>query len=173
MRAPLTKAIDLAPDSWSAHILLAYAALSNGDLDTAEKAVLWCSERRETDATVVRYRAMLYRARGNHVSALTEIKHAIEMAPEDVDCRLIAADILLYERKAMEAYNILEPIYEDCRSQRTYLGTLTRAATLAGMHAEAQNYQEQLQKLIQDADTTLQQNHRNRRNNAIESEGGS
>lgn len=148
MLEPLRSAVELAPELYSAHAMLADAFHFAGDLEHAEREALWCLERQSDDATVRRKLAIVLRDRGEHDAAMRQIRRALEVAPANVESRLVEANLLLYRRQAEAAYQALKPLYALHSNRRDLLGSLARAAAMSGRRDEARKYQQEILELI-------------------------
>lgn len=148
MVPPLRKAIQLDSDLYPAHANLAYALQFSGIPDEAETEARWCLARQPEDIRVRRWLAMILRDRGQYDAAMNEIKRAIADSPTDVDCRIVEADLLLFQRKAEEAYNVLMPLYRVHSNRRDYLSTLASAAAMSGRREESRRYQQEIMRII-------------------------
>ncbi|MEZ6061886.1 MAG: tetratricopeptide repeat protein [Planctomycetaceae bacterium] len=148
MLPPLKKAVELAPDLYAAHANLAYALQAAGQLQEAEAEARWCLDRQPTDVRVRRWLAMIRRDLGDLDDAMQQIRLATAEAPEDADCRMLEADLLLFQRQAEDAYQVLVPLYSACSGRRDYLSNLSRAAAMSGRRDEARRYQQEVVNLI-------------------------
>lgn len=147
MIAPLMKAIELAPDSYEAHLNLAYASHASGQLTQAANAARWCLERNTNEVFAYRILASVARDEGRFDEADTELNKALTLAPRDVDCRILEADLLLYDRKPDEAYQRLKELHEEHRETYRFLGALARAAAASGRIEEARQLHRDLDEL--------------------------
>jgi predicted Zn-dependent protease len=155
MIEPLENAIELDPNSYAAHINLAYASYATGRLAAAAQHADWCRQRDSQDAAAYRILASVARDEGRIDEAEAELKKALSLSPEDVDCRILEADLLLYRRMPEEAYQRLQPLYEQHKSTARYLGTLARAAGAAGRSDEARDLQSELQSVLDSQSQSL------------------
>jgi predicted Zn-dependent protease len=143
----LEHAIRLQPDRFEAHANLTFALRFAGRLDEAEREAQWCLARQPEHAAVRRVLAEIRRDQGDHTAALTEVQAALRAAPQDLECRLLEADLLLFARDFEAAYQGLLPLQEQHGHKARYLSVLSRAAQLSGRSAEAQACRAALQRL--------------------------
>lgn len=148
MLQPLQEAVKLDADLYAAHANLAYANYVSGQLDKAKAEALWCLQRHPNDIVVRRWLAMILRDGGEHGAAFQQVNLALEKSPGDVDCRIIAADLLLFRRDAQQAYDSLKPLYPKYADRRDFLGSLARAAAMSGRREESRRYQQEIIQLI-------------------------
>ncbi len=147
MIVPLKKAIELDPELYEAHLNLAYAYHAAGQLAEAVQEARWCLTRNSKEAFAYRILASVARSEGRLDEARREIEKAMKLAPRDVDCRILEADLLLYERKPDEAYRRLQEIHDEQRETYRYLGSLARAAAASGHIDEARQLHRRLDDL--------------------------
>ena len=147
MIVPLQKAIELNPELYEAHLNLAYAYHAAGQLTEAANEARWCLTRNSKEAFAYRILASVARGEGRLDDAWAEIRKAMKLAPRDVDCRILEADLLLYDRKPDEAYRRLKEIYDEQRETYRYLGSLARAAAASGHIDEARQLHQSLEDL--------------------------
>lgn len=152
MTGPLKQALYLEPDLYDAHLNLAYAALYSGDLETATREARWCLAEKPESSTALRYLALINRNQGNIAQSISYVDQALSVAPQDIECLLLKADLLIYQRKGKQAYELLKPLYESQQTDRRYVTALARAAGLAGKREEALELQQLNQRLIKDED---------------------
>lgn len=143
MIAPLQKAIALAPESYGAHLNLAYAFHKAGKLVEAAEQARWCLLRKNDDVFAMHILASVARGEGRFEDAERQVRDALKLAPNDVDLRILEADLLLYRRKPDAAYQRLDEIYDEHRETFRLIGALARAAAASGhidtarqLHAE-------------------------------------
>ena len=148
----LNKAILLDDTVWEPHILLAYAASKSGNPELCERECRWCLEQRPDDSDARRMLAQSLRDQGHHQQALIEVRQAIQHAPADVRCRVLEADLLLYQRNSQGAYDTLKPLLGSNTHKVEFLTTLTRAAMMSGKRDEARNYQKMIDALARRSD---------------------
>lgn len=137
MIEPLQTALALDPGAYDVHLNLAYACQRTGDLDQAEAEAGWCLERKPDDVAALRIQALVARDRGDFARSRQFLERALAIQPNDVDCRILEADLLLFERQPRQAYERLRGIEEQHRETVRYLGALARAAASAGERDEA------------------------------------
>lgn len=148
MTAPLKQALYLDPESYPAHLNLAYAALYTGDMATAERESLWCLEQQPDAIIPLRYLASINRNRGAIDEAFSYLDQALLIEPQDLECLLLKADLLIYQKRGQQAYDLLKPIYSSWETDRKYIAALARAAGLIGKREEALELQKRNQLLI-------------------------
>jgi predicted Zn-dependent protease len=148
MIAPLQSAIAIDPEYFEARLNLAYAALEIGDLEMAEKQAAWCHRRQPKDVAALRILASAARDRGAFAEAKTFLSKGLELAPEDVDCRILEADLLLYERQPQAAYGRLKPLFDAHKTTVRYLGALARAAASSGRKDESKVLYKAIDELL-------------------------
>lgn len=137
MIEPLQTALALDPNAYDVHLNLAYACQRTGNLDQAEAEAGWCLERKPDDVAALRIQALVARDRGDFAQSRQFLERALAIQPNDVDCRILEADLLLFERQPRQAYERLREIEEQHRETVRYLGALARAAASAGERDEA------------------------------------
>ena len=71
------------------------------------------------------------------------------IAPGNADCRIVEADLLLFQREADQAYKSLKPLYASHSNRRDFLSSLARAAAMSGRQEEARQYQQEIVPLIE------------------------
>lgn len=152
MSGPLKQALYLEPDLYEAHLNLAYAALHSGDLEAAEREARWCLEQQPTSITALRYRALIDRNRGKIEEAESHIEQALLINPQDFECLLLKADLLIFQRKGQQAYDLLKPLYSEWQTERRFIAALARAAGLTGKREESLQLQQKNQLLIKEDD---------------------
>lgn len=149
MIEPLEAALKIDPDFYEAHLNLAYASLETGALDAAQEHAKWCVDRNAGDIAAVRMLASVARDQGRLETARSYLSRALALAPNDVDSRILEADLLLYERKPEAAYDRLKLIFPKNRETVRYLGALARAAASAGKREESQALHQSIEKLLE------------------------
>ncbi|MBT6495449.1 MAG: tetratricopeptide repeat protein [Planctomycetaceae bacterium] len=149
MLQPLQEAIKLDPDLYDAHANLCYAFHFSDRLDEAEREAHWCFQRHPDDIAVRRWLAMILRDRGEYDEALEQIRLALTSSPTNVECRIVEADLLLFQRDAEEAYAVLKPLYPTHANRRDFLGSLARAAAMSGRREESRQYLGEIVQLIE------------------------
>ena len=149
MLRPLQEAVNLDADLYAAHANLAYAHYVFSRLDEAKVEAFWCLKRHPNDIAVRRWLAMALRDGGEHDAAFDQINLALAKSPGDVDCHIVAADILLFRRDAQQAYDSLKPLYPKHADRRDFLGSLARAAAMSGRREESRRYQHEIVQLME------------------------
>ncbi len=152
MSAPLKQALYLDPESYRAHLDLAYAALYSGDLSTAERETRWCLQHQPESVVPLRYLASINRNRGKIDAALSNVEQALLINPHDYESLLLKADLLMFQKNGQEAYDLLKPLYSKRETDRRYLSALARAAGSIGKREEALELQRKNQQLIKTDD---------------------
>lgn len=148
MIEPLQQAIRLDPDSYEAHLNLAYAYDKTGQPALAEEQARWCLGLNTRDVAALRILASAARDLGNFAAARQHLQTASQIEPLNLDCRILEADLLLYERKPQEAYERLRELYDSQQQTVRYLGALARAAASAGKREEARELYERVAELL-------------------------
>jgi tetratricopeptide (TPR) repeat protein len=148
MIEPLEAAIRIDPDYYEARLNLAYASYKTGALDVAAEQAKWCVDRNPADVAAIRTLGLVARDEGRYSMAKSYLSRALALAPDDVDCRILEADLLLYERQPEAAYNRLKAIYPKYRETVRYLGALARAAASAGKRDESRSLYQSVEKLL-------------------------
>lgn len=148
MIAPLENAVRLDAQRLEAHANLAYALHYSGRLEDAEREARWCLERQPRLATIRGLLARIERDRGRHDAALAEVRRALDVAEDDVELRILEAELLIYAGDHESAYTRLLPLLDVHRRYRPFLATLSRAALLSGRHAAARGFEVELRSLI-------------------------
>jgi tetratricopeptide (TPR) repeat protein len=143
MIAPLERAIELDRDFEAAHLNLSYATLWAGQSDRARSEAQWCLERDPRNVAARCFLAKAARDAGDWDLALAETRHALSISPDDLECRILEAELLLFQREPRTAYHRLRPIYERHRTDRRVVGLLARAATASGLAAEGRRLQQE------------------------------
>lgn len=149
MIEPLQQAIDLEPDLYAAHLNLAYAFHKTGQLEEAEQEAKWCLQLNPAEVDALRILASVARDRGDFSEATLQLTAALAIQPRNLDCRILEADLLLYQRKPKEAFARLKEIFEENQTMVRYLGALARAATSAGEREEAKKHYQEAERLIE------------------------
>ncbi|MCA9019897.1 MAG: hypothetical protein KDA74_07145 [Planctomycetaceae bacterium] len=152
MTGPLKQALYQEPGLYDAHLNLAYAALYSGDLETATREAKWCLAEKPESTTALRYLAIINRNQGNIEKSISYIDQALSTDPEDLESLLLKADLLIYQRKGEQAYQLLKPLYANQQTDRRYISALARAAGLAGKREESLELQQLNQRLIKEED---------------------
>ncbi|WP_417378044.1 tetratricopeptide repeat protein [Gimesia sp.] len=152
MTGPLKQALYLEPDLYEAHLNLAYAALYSGDPETATREARWCLSENPESTTALRYLAIINRNQGDIDESISYLNQALSIDPQDLECLLLKADILVFQRKGEQAYELLKPLYATQQTDRRYVSALARAAGLTGRREEALELQQLNQRLIKEED---------------------
>tara|TARA_R110002111_G_scaffold262875_1_gene342463 strand:+ start:4942 stop:6072 length:1131 start_codon:yes stop_codon:yes gene_type:complete len=152
MSGPLKQALYLEPELFEAHLNLAYAALYTGDLEAAEREARWCLEQQPASIPALRDLALIDRSRGKIEDAVLHIEQALLIDPQDFESLLLKADLLIFQRKGQQAYDLLKPLYAERQMDRRFLSALARAAGLSGKREEALELQRKNQTLIKEDD---------------------
>jgi tetratricopeptide (TPR) repeat protein len=148
MIEPLRKALALNPNLAEAHLNLCYALIWSGETAEARLEAQWCLARDPRSAPAHRFLAMCEREEGRPEQALEEIRRALALVPDDIESRLVEGQLLLYLRRADEAYRELEPLLQQRPDDRRLLNLLARAAAASGRREEAAKYQERASGLL-------------------------
>ena len=148
MIEPLQQAILLEPDFYEAHLNLAYAYNKTGQPALAEEQARWCLGRNAREVAALRILAAAARDLGDFEAAKQHLKTASQIEPSNLDCRILEADLLLYERKPQEAYERLRELYDSHQQTVRYLGALARAAASAGKREEARELHQRVAELL-------------------------
>jgi tetratricopeptide (TPR) repeat protein len=147
MIEPLETMLTLEPENYAAHLNLAYAYAESGDSEKSGREARWCLARNPADVPARRFLAMAERAAGNLDQAMREVQTALQVAANDVDCRLLEAELLLFEEKPGEALQRLEPLFQKHSDDRRLVALLARASAASGNQEQAAEYRKQVQKL--------------------------
>ena len=152
MIEPLQQAIRLEPDFYEAHLNLAYAYNKTGQPTLAEEQARWCLGLNAREVAALRILAAAARDLGDFKAAKQHLKAASQIEPLNLDCRILEADLLLYERKPQEAYDRLRELYDSQQQTVRYLGALARAAASAGKREEARELHQKVAELLKQAE---------------------
>jgi len=152
MIEPLQQAIRLEPDFYEARLNLAYAYNKTGQPALAEEQARWCLGVNPREVAALRILALAARDQGDFEAAKQHLKTASQIEPRNLDCRILEADLLLYERKPQEAYERLRELYDSQQQTVRYLGALARAAASAGKRDEARELHQRVAELLKQAD---------------------
>ena len=147
MIAPLQRVIELDLDHYAAHADLAYAFAEAGQSANSRREAEWCLARNSNDIIARRFLAQALRDEGNLAEAMREIETALATAPADLECRLLEAELLLFNERNDEVLERLRPLYQHNASDRRLVALLARAAAATGLTDEAATYRQQIQKL--------------------------
>lgn len=148
MMEPLRTAIRIDPSYYEARLNLAYAALKTGDLATAHEQAEWCRNVHPRDVATIRILATVARDEGRFEEARTLLAEALRLQPQDLDSRILEADLLLYERQPQRAYDRLKEIFDQNSTTVRYLGVLARAAAASGKRDEARQIYQTVETLL-------------------------
>jgi tetratricopeptide (TPR) repeat protein len=151
MIEPLQQAIRLEPDFYEAHLNLAYAYNKTGQPAMAEEQARWCLRINPREVAALRILALAARDQGDFEAAKQHLKTASQIEPLNLDCRILEADLLLFERKPQEAYERLRELYDSHQQTVRYLGALARAAASAGKRDEARELHRRVAELLKQA----------------------
>ena len=146
MISSLERALVLDPVLYDAHATMGYAALHTGDLKRAETEARWCLQRRRDDHYPYWILAAVARDEGRMKLAEQRLQAALKLAPDDLECRLLEADLLLFRRESQRAYERLKPLHQRYSEKIRYLGALARAAVATGWKDEAVRLQQKIQR---------------------------
>jgi len=149
MIEPLQEAIRIEPDFYEAHQNLAYAFHKTGDSVKAEEQARWCLNVNSRDVAALRILASAARDNGQFEDAEKHLTAALKVEPLNLDCRILEADLLLYQRKPQVAYERLHELYDSQQNTVRYLGALARAAASAGKREEARKLHQRVAELLQ------------------------
>jgi tetratricopeptide (TPR) repeat protein len=147
MIGPLSKVLSQQPEDYPTHLNLAYAYAEAGQPEASRREARWCVSRNPADVNARRFLALAARSLGEHEEALAEVQRALELSGEDVLCRLLEAELLLFDKQAELALQRLQSLLERHPKDRRLIALLVQAATAAGKADEAEQYRQQLQKL--------------------------
>ncbi|MBL7044953.1 MAG: tetratricopeptide repeat protein [Pirellulaceae bacterium] len=149
MIPPLQEVIALEPEHYGAHLNLCYAYAKAGQAGNTRREAEWCLARNPAEVDALRLLATAARDEGKRDEAMEKIQKALKLSPDDLNSRLLEAELLLFDRKADEAFGRLQPLYDRHKNDRRLAALLARSATAAGQLEEAKKYREQVQKLSQ------------------------
>jgi len=146
MIAPLQRALELDPDLMDAHLNLCYALVWSGMLTEGRQEAEWCLSRDDENVAARRLLAQCERDEGHPEQALNEIRRALRTAPDDLECRLVEAQLLLFLKKADEAYRRLHALEPRQGEMRRYLELIARAAAASARPQEAAAYRKRAEE---------------------------
>lgn len=149
MIEPLQTALAIDPKLYAAHLNLAYAHHRIGQLTDAAEHAQWCLKENPREVSALRILASVARNEGRFEEAETRVAKALQIQPDDVDCRILEADLLLYQRQPRAAYERLKELYEAQQTTVRFLGALARAAAAAGERDEARKLYQSVEELVQ------------------------
>ncbi|GEM_PF-3576447 len=128
----LKHVLELDPQNQQAHLNLLYAYHYAGEYEFARKEAKWCLENEIKTIFVYQTLAKIEIDQGHFDQAAKLIQIAIAMDTTDMENRIIEADLLLFEKKAAEAYEKLKRIYPENQYNIRYIGALARVAARSG-----------------------------------------
>ncbi len=147
MIEPLEMVLALEPENYSAHLNLAYAYAESGDSEKSGREARWCLARNPAGVSARRFLAIAERAAGHLEQAMREVQTALQVAAEDIECRLLEAELLLFGNKPQKALERLEPLYQKHADDRRLVALLARASAASGNQVQAAKFRQQVQKL--------------------------
>ena len=147
MIPPLRAVLDLQPENYAAHLNLCYAYGKTGQPAEVRREAMWCLTRNPKDFHARRWLATAARDEGRIDEAKAEIGKALELAPEDLNCRLLEAELLMFERQAEQAFQRLLPLAERYPDELRLAALLAQAAAAAGRSEDAEKYRQQVQRI--------------------------
>lgn len=148
MEKPLRRALEIDPQLYPARLNLVYALFATGRYAAARKQVGRCLQQKPDDARAHWLKAKILREQGKPHAALETVRSGLEHDPHNFEARLLEAELLIFLRRAEEAYRKLRPLYSEHRTERRYIGLLARAAALSGHTDEARRWNRELLELI-------------------------
>lgn len=143
----LRAVLDLQPENYAAHLNLCYAYGKTGQPTAVRKESTWCLTRNPKDFHARRWLATAARDEGRIEEAKAEIRKALELAPEDLNCRLLEAELLLFERQAEQAFQRLQPLVKRYPDELRLAALLAQAAAAAGRSEDAEKYRREVQRI--------------------------
>lgn len=149
MIPPLRAVLDLDPENYAAHLNLCYAYGKTGQPAAVRTEATWCLTRNPKDFHARRWLAAAARDEGRVEEAKDEIRKALVLAPEDLNCRLLEAELLLFDRQAEQAFQRLLPLVERYPNELRLAALLAQAAAAAGRSEDAEKYRQQVQRIRQ------------------------
>lgn len=151
MVEPLQTALAISPNLYAAHLNLAYADHRLGQLAEAAEHAQWCLNANPREVAALRILASIARNEGRFEETETLLAKALAIQPDDLDCRILEADLLLYRRQPRAAYERLKELYSAQRTTVRFLGAMARAAAAAGEREEARKLYQSVEDLIQES----------------------
>ncbi len=139
MIAPLRRALELAPELADAHLNLSYALVWSGAISEGRQEAEWCLARDPASVAARRLLAMCERDEGRPEEALIEIRRALQSAPDDLECRIVEAQLLLFLHRADEALRRLKPLLARHQDDRRLQNLAARAAASSDRQGAAAN----------------------------------
>lgn len=140
----LKRAVELDPQNQQAHLNLLYAYHYAGEHELARREAEWCLEHDSRTIFVYQTLAKIEIDQGHSDKAMQMIQKAIRLDSDNLESRIIEADLLLYEKKAAEAYQKLKGIYAKNQNDIRYIGALARVAARNGDIKTAKTLHEKL-----------------------------
>lgn len=128
----LKQAVELDPHNRQAHLNLLYAYHYAGQHELARREAQWCLEQGNKTVFVYQTLAKIEIDQGQFDKATEMIQKAIVLDSENLESRIIEADLLLYAKKGPEAYQRLKSIYAENQNDIRYIGALARVAARNG-----------------------------------------
>ncbi len=150
MLAPLEHALQLDPQLPQAHLNLGYALQLAGRNDEALEHVNWFLQRYPNTAAAHRILALIERAEGRPEAALSAVRRALRIQPRNLECVLLEAELLLFLKRADEAFQRTSESVRVLGDERRLLTVQIRAAALSGHRADAQELQTRLSRLVRE-----------------------
>jgi len=136
--------LSVEPDHFESHANLAYALQFSGELDEAEVEARWCLQQQPDFTAARRILAEIQRDRGDADAALAELEIALGHSPQDLDSRLLHADLLMYHREFEAAYESLMTLDARLRNNHRVVAALIRACQFTQRESLAEQYRQQL-----------------------------
>ena len=140
MRPALENILRQDSEHFEAHANMAFALRFSGELDEAEKHVDWCLLRRPDFLPILRIRAQIFRDGGDSNRALTEIQSVLKSHPDDIESRILEAEILMYQRDFKAAYQSLKPISTVAPRNHRVAALMSQVCQLLGKKTEATEF---------------------------------
>lgn len=128
MIVPLHRALELDPQLAAAHLNLCYALVWSGATAEGRQEAEWCLARDPAGVAARRLLAMCERDEGRPEEALVEIRRALQSAPDDLECRIVEAQLLLFLHRGNEAQRRLQPLLARHPDDRRLQTLAARAA---------------------------------------------
>lgn len=147
MIEPLEAALRLNPDLPPAHLNLAYAYEVAGRADEALPHVQQYLERFPNSVAALRTLASIERGRHHYDEALKAAQAALKRSPKNLECAILAAELLLYQRRSAEAYDLLSGFLREWPRERRLLTPLLRAAAMSGHAEDSREIQRRIQQI--------------------------
>jgi Tfp pilus assembly protein PilF len=151
MIGPLRKALAIDPGLTAARLNLSYALIWSGDTLQGRREAEECLRQDPDSVPARRLVAQCDRDEGHPEAALENIRQGLAIAPDDLESRLLEAELLLFLRRADEACSRLESLPADDKTGLRALTLLARAAAVAGRAEAAANYRRQIDRLNRSA----------------------